>query len=75
MRLFYIGWNNPKTECWHQVTHDTYSAVRNEITHEDDLSKFDIINFGTQNIMKTVKTKELVKLIYNTLYIVKENCH
>ena len=27
-----------------------YSAVRNEITHqdEDDLSKFDMMNFGTQ---------------------------
>ena len=25
-----------------------YSAVRNEITHQDDLSKFDMMNFGTQ---------------------------
>ena len=25
-----------------------YSAVRNEITHQVDLSKFDMMNFGTQ---------------------------
>ena len=25
-----------------------YSAVRNEITYQDDLSKFDMMNFGTQ---------------------------